>query len=114
MSYLTLNGFAVPCDTKSSGEDEPEVIGEDVRAHDGTLLSTVHASKRSWTVTTPPISHATAASILAQTGNGVVCNGTFNNSVAVTCTVRSKGGRHPKSFNPATSLRVLTLSIREE
>ena len=114
MAYLTLNGFAVPCDTRASGEDEPEVIGQDVRVFAGGLRSTVQVEKRSWTVSTPPISHATAASILAQTGVGVVCNGTFNNSVAVTCTVRYKGGRHPKSFNPATSLRVLTLNLREE
>lgn len=114
MAYLTLNGVAVPCDIRASGEDEPEVIGQDVRAFDGTLLSTVQTSKRSWTVSTPPLSHAAAATVLGQTGVGVVCNGTFNNSVAVTCTVRYKGGRHPKSFNPATSLRVITLSIREE
>lgn len=114
MAYLTLNGVAVPCDTRASGEDEPEVVGQDVRAFNGTLLSTQQTSKRSWTVSTPPLTHAQAATVLTQMGEGVVCNGTFNNSVAVTCTVRYKGGRHPKAFNPATSMRVLTLSIREE
>lgn len=114
MAYLTLNGVAIPCDVRASGEDEPEVVGQDVRAFDGTLLSTVQYEKRSWTVSTPPVSIATMAMVVAQTGAGVVCNGTFNNSVAVTCTVRRKGGRHPKALNPATSLRVVTLTLREE
>jgi len=113
MAYLTLDGVAVPCDTRASGEDDPETVGQDVRTFAGGLRSTERINKRQWTVTTPALSEAAAATIIAECGTGVVCNGFFNNNVAVTCTVRRKGGRHGKATT-TTRTRVLVLVLREE
>jgi hypothetical protein len=51
---LTLNDIPIPVAADSFGEDAPQVIGEDVRAFDGSLRSTEIAVKRVWRGRTTP------------------------------------------------------------
>lgn len=63
MAILVVGGVTV---TVAVGQREPPtVIGDSGRALDGTMLSTVRARKKRWSVTTSPMSQADAATLEA-------------------------------------------------
>lgn len=113
MSFLTVNGFTVPIDVTQATRNEDEIGGEDVRAYDGTLLSTVHWARKSATVTTPPLSAAQQATYLALVGNGKTVTGDIFGAGGTTCTVRCLNGAYRHSWGNTTKRR-LTFTIREE
>jgi hypothetical protein len=112
VAYLVVSGTTIPVDTSQAIRDPDEIGGEDVRAFDGTLLSTVHWAKKSATVTTPPLSAAQQTTVLALMGTSKTVTGDIFGG-SVTCTVRCQNGPYRKSWS-ATVKRRLTLTIREE
>ncbi len=64
MSYLTINGYALPV-ADGSVRGETEIIGQDERAFSGALLSDIRSYKRSWRVVTTPRLYAEAEAIHA-------------------------------------------------
>jgi hypothetical protein len=113
MAFLTINGFNVPVDVTQATRNEDEIGGEDVRAYDGTLLSTVRWSKKSATVTTPPLTAAQQATYLALVGNGKTVTGDIFGAGGTTCTVRCLNGPYRHSWGNTTKRR-LTFTIRQE
>lgn len=113
MAFLTINGFSVPIDVTQATRNEDEIGGEDVRAYDGTLLSTVHWSKKSATVTTPPLSASQQTTYLALVGRGKTVTGDIFGAGGTTCTVRCLNGPYRHSWGNTTKRR-LTFTIREE
>lgn len=125
--FLTIEGHAIPVAADGASEREPEVVGDPgVRAFDGTFRSTARALKRQWTFTTPPLTHADAATIRGYApapGVPLTCAGGFLDGPAggassVECSVSIGESPYRPDFTgyPATALgfqRVLTITLRE-
>jgi hypothetical protein len=113
MSFLTINGFNVVIDSSQATRNEDEIGGQDVRAFDGTLLSTQRWAKKSATVTTPPLSAAEQTTVLALVGTGKTVTGDIFGAGGTTCTVRCLNGPYRRSWGNTVKRR-LTLTIRQE
>lgn len=112
-TFLAFNGVPVPkVNTDSGGREADEVGGSTERTEAGGLRSTEQWRKGNWTYTAGPLSFAEAAPVLAQLGMGVVCTGTFNNGVAVTCHVQCVNRPQRKSWAGEVKQR-LTFKLRE-
>jgi hypothetical protein len=87
--FLTIDG--VPYGVLANGADQPEPddIGEEKRAIDGTLRSNVQGAKRNFRFTLEPMDNATylVLETKAYGGNFYVCGGVAL-PAALTCRVR--------------------------
>jgi hypothetical protein len=63
MSYLTVNGVAISVAAINGPTLSFEEIGVRVGSSDGSHSAAIRGRKRSWTVTTSPLTDAEAASI---------------------------------------------------
>ena len=70
--FLTLDGTAVEIAHGGAVQRSGDVIGETARAFNGSLRSTVRATKRAWEFTTAPLSLTDAAAVRALAGFATV------------------------------------------
>lgn len=89
MPFITIAGTTYQALLDEPDEQQPEDIGGRRRRFNGNLAIGVRAQARMWQVPLAPLTLAAYDALLAATALGakVVCNGDFNNNVAVTCTV---------------------------
>ena len=113
MALLTINGFNVPVDVTQATRNEDEIGGQDIRAFAGNLRSTVQWSRKSATITTPPLTAAQQTTYLALVGTGKTVTGDIFGAGGTTCTVRCLNGAYRHSWGNTTKRR-LTFTIREE
>lgn len=69
MAWVTIDGTEVYVNAEGVVREEPLVIGEEVPAFDGTLLSTVRGIKHRWTIPTHALTTAEAAVVEAACGD---------------------------------------------
>lgn len=117
MAFLTVGAVTVDVLTENASQPESDVIGASVRTFNGALRSTRRATKRKWSFTTKRMTWAEEATLLAAIGSPdggafVSCNGTFNNSVAVTCQVTVTAREYFKRTTTVQPRR-LTLQLLE-
>lgn len=124
LAFLLWAGTAIPVDATTFEEREPDLLGTEDRADDGSLRSSVRGQKRAWAFSTPPLAwdDAEAVRALAPLGSFVACGGAFLvgpvslASTTVLCSVRITGVpyRDDRSAPAAPSFkRVLVVLMRE-
>lgn len=117
MPFLTVAGVTVVVQDSSASEGPPTLIGGSARAFDGTLRSSVRASKRNWQFTTNPMTDANVATLRAaiETGTQIVtCSGDALLGASVSCEVQITDIQYIRDPRVATDFsRTLTLQLAE-
>lgn len=124
LAFLTWASQAIPVDGSTFSEKEPEWLGTEDRADDGSLRSSVRGKKRVWGGATPPLAWDDAETVLALAppGTFVACGGAFLvgpvslAATTVLCSVRVTEipYRDDRSAPAAPSFkRVLAFTMRE-
>lgn len=84
MAFLVVGGVAVPASPSDATEEIVE-IGDRGRAFDGSMLASIRARKRVWTIATVPMTIAAAATLRTQLiSTSVSCSGDLLGG-SVTC-----------------------------
>lgn len=99
MPFLTVAGVTYQVvTTENPTEQQPEDVGGRNRNWVGALFVQMQAQPRTWSFVLAPISPAAYDTLKAATAMAafVMCNGDFNNNVAVQCTVDVSEGRYYK------------------
>lgn len=110
--FLTID--AVPYDVLESGADQPEpdTIGEEKRAIDGTLRSDVQGAKRNYRFTLKPMAQADYLVLegKAYSGNFYACGGAA--VLAATYSVRITAAGYVRT--ELTFLRAVSVALRQQ
>ena len=69
MAFLTLAGITIDVSTDGASQLEGDVVGEKARMFDGTLRSTVRATKRAWRITSPVLTQVQESAIRTAIAN---------------------------------------------
>lgn len=103
MSYLVVGGVTVDV-AEGSAQVNVDEIGDRFRAFDGTMNSSIRAYKKSYDITTIPMTDANADTLEAalQGSQPVACSGDLTGSV--NCHVQPLGRRE---FETAPGRRVV-------
>lgn len=108
MAFLTIAGITIEVQTDGASRAEGDVVGERVRAFDGTMRSTVRAEKAEWQFTTGPMTAADVATLRAAIAldTPVTCAGDALPS-STTCQVRVTGEQFLQDASQASDFSLL-------
>ena len=113
MPFLTINGLAIDIAADGAVQADSYTVGESRRMFDATLRSTVRATKRIWTMTSPVLTIAEEAALRALVANAatVSLSGDCVNNVAVPVIVTI--GSNAFVMDGLTFRRAPTMTIEE-
>jgi hypothetical protein len=116
MAFLTIDGDAYEVVTDGAAEGEDERMGQEVRAFDGTLRSTLRTPKRVWQFTLSPLTETAyqALRTAVGAGNQLACAGDALPTGGVTCSATITGAPYLQDASQTTDfLREPSVKLRE-
>lgn len=114
MAFLTLNGTPFRVQTSGASENEPTLVGESVRAFDGSYRSGIRAAKRTWTFTiaSMPVADLNTLKTLIGLEATLTASGEFVGGASVSVVARL--GTVPYIPSGTDVRRVPTLTLIEK